>query len=326
MKLFGQIAVHVAGEVLLRKPGLLAKIQKFFGGTPDLRTGKVKAALEATAVVDAVRDALRSMGVTNAVALIVDDITLFHDKDGRPDDLGDLFLAFHEQSAALGGGFDMLRLTVEHTEAGLHVVVEVQAKSEHAADEPAVRVIASGRMTELEPRPGETAEAFRTRIEPITKDRTALEVARMQFEGFVARMRDAIQKAMPEARAEIVVAEARVQRPSEREAAQQAPTARQYDPYDAYYPSPMGSLLSMMMWTSVFSMAMRPDVVVVNHANEPTGHVDDPGIEHADPGDHGADAGDHGADAGDHGADAGDAGDAGGDFGGGDFGDFGGDF
>jgi hypothetical protein len=323
MKLFGQIAVHVGGEVLMRKPGLLDKIQKFFGGKPDLRTGHVKASLEAAAVVDAVRDALRSMGVSNAVALIVDDITLFHDKDGRPDDLGDLFLAFHEQSAALGGGFDMLRLTVEHAEAGLHVVVEVQARSEHAADEPAVRLIASGRMTELEPRPGEGAEAYRARIEPITKDRTALEVARMQFEGFVARMRDAIQKAMPEARAEVMVAEARVQRPTEREAQPQAPTARQYDPYDFYYPSPMGSLLSMMMWTSVFSMAMRPDVVVVNAANEPTGHVDDPGIEHADPGG-GAEAG------GDAGADAGDAGDAGGDFGGdfggGDFGDFGGDF
>jgi hypothetical protein len=318
MKLFGQIAVHVAGEVVMRKPGLLAKIQKFFGGTPDLRTGRVKAALEAAAVVDAVRDALRSMGVTNAVALIVDDITLFHDRDGRPDDLGDLFLAFHEQAAALGGGFDMLRLTVEHVEAGLHVVVEVQARSEHGADEPAVRLIASGRMTELEPRAGESAEAYRNRIEPITKDRTALEVARMQFEGFVARMRDAIQKAMPEARAEVVVAEARVQRPSDREAPAPAPTARQYDPYDFYYPSPLGSLLSMMMWTSVFSMAMRPDVVVVNAANEPTGHVDDPGIEHADPG-AGAEAGD----AGDAGADAGDAG---GDFGGGDFGDFGGDF
>ena len=318
MKLFGQIAVHVAGETLVRKPGFLDKMKSFFGGTPDLRTGRVKASIEATAVVDSVRDALRSFGVNNAVALIVDDITLFHDKEGRPDDLGDLFLAFHEQSAALGGGFDMIRLTVEHHEAGLHLVVEVQAKSEHAADEPAVRVIVSGRMTELEPKKGESAEAYRARVEPITKDRSAIEVARMQFEGFVARMREAIQKAMPEARAEVLVAEARVTRPSEREAKQPRPDARQYDPYDNYYPSPMGSLLSMMMWTSVFSMAMRPDVVVVNQANEPTGHVDDPGIEHGDPG---GDAGDAGGDLdSDIGGDMG-----GGDFGG-DFGDFGGDF
>src|SRR5512134_3537237 len=210
MKLFGTIAVHVKGEELLRKPGLFDKLNKFFGGTPDLRTGKAKAALEATAVVDSVNDALRSISVSNAVALIVDDITLFHDKDGRPDDLGDLFLAFHAQSSALGGGFDMIRLTVEHVELGLHLVLEVQALSEHPVTDPAVRIIVSGRLRELEPRPSETADAYRARVEPLTQDKGALEVAKVQFESFVARVRDAIQRAMPEAKAEIVVAEARV--------------------------------------------------------------------------------------------------------------------
>jgi hypothetical protein len=336
MKLFGTIAVHVAGEEILRKPGFLDKAKKFFGGTPDLRTGKVKASIEAAAIVDSIRDALRSIGVSNAVALIVDDITLFHDREGRPDDLGDMFLAFHEQSSALGGGFDMLRLTVEHEEAGLHLVMEVQAKSEHAPDEPAVRVIVSGRMSALEPRPSESADAYRARIEPLTKDRTAIEVATIQFEGFVARVRDAIQKAMPEARAEVVVAEARIEKPAkdgrEREPVQQRPDARYYDPYDHYYPSPLGSMLSIMMWSSIFSMAMMPNMMVVNHYNQPMGHADDPGVQQADP-DHDQDAGDHGGDhdggdGGDVGGDGYDAGDMGGDVGGGDFGggDFGGDF
>ena len=335
MKLFGTIAVHVAGEAILRKPGFLDKAKKFFGGTPDLRTGKIKASIESAAIVDAIRDALRSIGVTNAVALIVDNITLFHDRDGRPDDLGDMFLAFHEQSSALGGGFDMLRLTVEHEEAGLHLVMEVQAKSEHTPDEPAVRVIISGRIGALEPRTGETADAYRARIEPLTKDRTTLEVSTIQFEGFVARVRDAIQKAMPEARAEVLAAEARVEKPAkdgrERDPATQRPDARYYDPYDHYYPSPMGSIMSMMMWSSIFSMAMMPNMVVVNHYNQPMGSVDDPGIAEADP-DHDMDSGDHGGDhdggdggdvGGDVGGDGYDAGDMGGDLGGGDFGEIG---
>ena len=177
MKLLGNIAVHVKGEAILRRPRLWEKVKRTFGGEPDLRTGKMQAALEAEAVVDAVRDALSSLGATNAVSLVIDDLVVFQDKEGRPDDLGDLFLAFHDSSSAIGAGFGMLRLAVEHVEAGLHLVIEVQARTEHAASEPAVRVIISGRLHDLEPRKGEDAAAYRGRIEPLTRDKTAINVA-----------------------------------------------------------------------------------------------------------------------------------------------------
>src|SRR5687767_14636662 len=125
MKLFGQVAVHVKAEEILRSPGFFDKVKKLFGGVPDLRTGKAKASLEATAVVDSVRDALRAVDISNAVSLTVDDLVLYQDKEGRKDDLGDLFLAFHESSSVIGGGFDLLRLVVEHVELGLHLVIEV---------------------------------------------------------------------------------------------------------------------------------------------------------------------------------------------------------
>ncbi len=330
MKLFGQIAVHVQGEDILRKPGILDKIKKAFGGTPNLRTEKVQASIEATALVDSVRDALRKIDVNNAVSLIVNDLVLFQDKEGRPDDLGDLFLAFHEQSSVIGGsGFDLLRLTVEHVEAGLHLVIEVQGKSVHAATDPAVRVIVSGRLRDLEPRKGEDAETYRARVEPIAKDGGSLEVARMQFESFVERVRDAIAMAMPDARVEVVTAEVRVQRPPrdpDRAPQQQAqdPQSRHYDPYDSYYPSPFGSMLSIMMWSSMFSMMHTPHYTIINESNEPTGHVDDPGAETSGAeSDLGADNGDVGG--GDGGDGGGGWGDWGGDGGGSDFGgDFGG--
>jgi hypothetical protein len=331
MKLFGQVAVHVGGEEILRRPGIFDKLKKAFGGEPDLRTGRVRASLEATALVDGVRDALRKIGINNAVSLVIDDLVLFQDKEGRPDDLGDLFLAFHEQSSVLGGsGFILLRLTVEHVEAGLHIVIEVQAKSEHAATDPAVRVIVSGRATDLEPRKGEDAETYRQRVEPIAKDTGRFEVLRLQFESFVERVHDAIAAAMPDARVQVVTAEVRVQRPPReggrpRAADQpQDPRSRHYDPYLAYYPSPFDSMLSIMLWSSVFSTMHAPHYTVINEYNEPTGHADDPGAEHADPGnDVDGDAGDAG-DAGD----TGDTGDAGGwgDWGGDGGGDFGGGF
>src|SRR6185436_8939746 len=122
MRLHGVIELSVPGERVLRAPNLWDKVKRAFGGEPDLATGKVKSALEATAVVEAARAALRRLGASNAVSLVIDDQVLFQDKEGRPGDLGDLFLAFHENAVVFGGGFSLLRLAVEHEEAGLHLV------------------------------------------------------------------------------------------------------------------------------------------------------------------------------------------------------------
>lgn len=278
MKLSGSVAVHVAGEVILRNPRFWDKVKRAFGGEPDLRTGAMRAALEAGAVVDAVRDALITLGATNAVSLVVDDLVLYQDREGRPDDLGDLFLAFHEQSAAIGGEFKLLRLAVEHLEAGLHLVIEVQARGEHPAEEAAVRVVIGGRIAAFQPTRGESADAYRARVEPLAKDSATVELARVQFDSFVARVRDAIAAAMPEARAEVVRAELQVRKPGQRPAAEPAPTAPTYDPYYAYYPSPLWAVSDVIMWSALWSMSMHPHVTVIDHAGVALGDFDSPGI------------------------------------------------
>jgi hypothetical protein len=259
MKLHGTVAVDVAGEEILERPGLLARVRKALGGDPDLRTGRMRAALEATAVVDAVRDALIELGATNAVSLVIDDLVVFQDRERQVDDLGDLFLAFHDHAAAIGGGFGVLRLAVEHVEAGLHLVIEVQARTEHPAPEPAVRVLISGRIQAFEPRPGEDAVAYRARVEPQVRDRAVVELAELSFESFVRRTRDAIARAMPEAGARVVVAETRLAPPAERRADRDrprpAPTDPDYDPHEAYYPSPMLSMLGSMLGSMMSPMA-----------------------------------------------------------------------
>ncbi len=338
MKLYGTIAVHVQAADILRAPKFFERFKKAFGKKPDLRTGKVRAAIEATALVEASRDALRRLGATNAVSLVIDDTVLFHDTDGQPDDLGDLFLAFHDNSSVFGQGFDELRLAVEHREAGLHIVLEVQARSVHAVGAPAIRIIASGRVEALTPKPGEDADAYRKRAEPIAGDAKALEMFRVQFESFVERVREAVAAAMPTARAETDLAEARIVRPDGKQQEQaQQPNAAYYDPYIAYYPSPLGFAAEMLMWSAMFSMMMPPHFAVVDHHNHVQGFADEPGIQagptaSAEPA---ADAGgnwydgdgssDAAADAGGDGGSwwGGDAGDGGGgDWGGGDGGGF----
>jgi hypothetical protein len=277
MKLYGSILIDVAGEDILDRPGLFARVRKALGGNPDLRTGRMRAALEATAVVDAVRDALIELGATNAVSLVIDDLVVFQDRERQTDDLGDLFLAYHDHAAVIGG-FGLLRLAVEHAEAGLHLVLEVQARTEHAREEPAVRVVISGRIQAFEPRPGEDAAAYRARVEPLARDRSIVEVARLAFDSFVGRARDAIARAMPEARARVATSEARVVVPDERADRKPralAPTDPNYDPHDAYYPSPMFSMMSMAM----LGMWMMPGMTLVNSANTPVGQAGEPTAE-----------------------------------------------
>jgi hypothetical protein len=323
MRLHGVIELQVPGEQVLRQPNVWDKVKRAFGGEPDLRTNRIRMSLEATAIVEAARAALRRLGASNAVSLMVDEQVLFQDREGRPDDLGDLFLAFHDNAPVFGGGFNLLRLAVEHQEAGLHLVLELIARSEHPADEPAARVVIGGRIQEFEPRAGEDAEAYRRRVEPLTREATRLEAHRRQFESFVSRVEEALRAALPEARIQVRSSEAQVKKPSRQPEQAAEPTSPSYDPYRQYYPSPFDSLLSVMMWSSLFSMMWRPDIAVIGDHGDHVGNaqsidqdanaaLDDTGGADVDPG---ADA-DFGSN--DFGGDFG-GGDFGGDFGGGDF-------
>jgi predicted RNA binding protein with dsRBD fold (UPF0201 family) len=322
MKLLGTIDLHVRGERVLRQPGFWDRVKKRFGGEPDLSTDQVRAALEAAALVDAARRALQRLGVNNAISLVIDDQVLFQDREGKADDLGDLFLAFHEHASVFGKEFQLLRLASEHEEAGLHYVIEVVARGTHPESEAAGKIVVSGRIRDFEPRRGEDAEAYRRRVEPLTTQASLYEAHRRQFDSFVARVAEAVRVTLPEARVEVRSADAMIVRPSTRPAPRRraeddSPTSPRYDPHEMYYPNPYGGLLGALMWTSIFSMAMPPPITVINQQGDPVGTTQD-----VDPDPDAADAAaDADADA-DVGADAADADMDAGDFGGGDFGDW----
>ncbi len=305
MKLHGIIELTVAGERVLRAPNLWDKLKQALGGEPDLRTDTVRASLEATAIVEAAREALRSLGATNAISLVIDDQVLFRDTEGRADDFGDLFLAFHENSAVFGGSFRLLRLAAEHEEAGLHLVIETIARSEHPASEPAARVVVAGRVRDFEPHPREDPDAYRERVAPLLRNADRLEIASRQFELFVVRLGNALKAAMPEAEVEILEAKALVEKPSQRPAKAAPPTSGQYDPYPVYYSSPLDTVASVLIWSSLFSMAHRPDLIMVDPDPNPSGDYD--------PGD-GGDGAPGDLDGGDMDGGGFDGGDFGGDF------------
>ncbi|MDI1434622.1 hypothetical protein [Polyangium sorediatum] len=300
MRLVGQIHVTLRGEVIHREPSFWERIKQRLGGSPDLTTDRVRVAFEASALVDAIKRALIGLGFDNAVSLVVDDTVVFQDTDGKAGDLPDLMIAMSEHTSLFGSGFQELRLALEHEEAGLHLLVETRAFTEHRTGEPSAYVSVGGRLRELEPKRGESADEYRTRVTPLVSDGTHLESARLQFESFVTRLEDALRATMPEAFISQKRAEALVVKPS-REAEQETkldPSNPAYDPYARYYPNPMGMMLDVMLLSSLMHMMHMPMLHVVTPSGAPVGSAADVAQEPdvADSGDAGDDGGDFGGD------------------------------
>lgn len=274
MRLVGQIHVTVNSNAVKRDPTLWEKLRRGMGGKVDLDTGRMENQLEATAIVDTVRRALGKLQVGNALSLVIDDTVVFHDSDGKPDDLPDLVLALSEHAGLFGRGFRELRFAAEHEETGLHLVIETRARTQHARNEPAAVVSVGGRLRALEPISGETAEAYRARVEPMTKDSGSFESGRLAFESFVARLQGALQAAMPDATVETKKAESRLVKAPEnavaaREHTPHEPMHRGYDPFAMYYPSPMGLMLDVMIFSSLMHMMMPPTMMLVSPMGAP---------------------------------------------------------
>jgi hypothetical protein len=304
MRLVGQVYVTVRNQVVTRDPSVWEKLKRGLGAKVDLQTEEVRNELEATAVVDGVRRALGKLGVTNALSLVVDDTVVFQDTDSKPDDLPDLVLALSEHASLFGRGFRELRFAAEHEEAGLHLIIETRARTHHHRDEPAAVVSVGGRVRALEPNSGESAEAYRARVEPLLADRALFETARHAFESFVARVEAALRAALPEAtvaqkRAEARLVKAADRAPAAPEKAPQSPMHPAYDPFLVYHPSPMSTMLDAMMFASFMHMMMPPHISVVNPAGASLGSMPEVQAhpELASDNAHGAGA-DHGADQG----------------------------
>jgi hypothetical protein len=102
MRLEATIDIRLRGEIVTRAPSFWERVKQSFGGRVDLTTDRARVAFEATALVDQVRAALRRLGISNALALVIDDQVIFSDAEGRPEDLGDLVTALGAHAEVFG--------------------------------------------------------------------------------------------------------------------------------------------------------------------------------------------------------------------------------
>jgi hypothetical protein len=226
MRFHANIDIRLPGEAVLRTPTFWERAKRAFGGRIDLTTNEVRIGLEATLLVRQVQHAWKTLNIDNAVALTIDDQVIYSDMHETPDDMSDLILAMGEHSAVFGGTFRMLRFAVEMEEAGLHAVIETTAYGRHTKTKPSATAAVSARIRELEALPGETAEAYRSRVEPMVANPQRLEIYRSQFSGLAAKLHHALRLAFPECEVTLRGEDAQIVKPSPRRAKEALPTLR----------------------------------------------------------------------------------------------------
>jgi hypothetical protein len=199
MRFVSRIDVFLPADVIERAPTVWDRLRAMWQSV-DLETQRARDKIEAATFVYEFRNALYAMGIDNARSLVVDDVTVFHDAHDEKGDLPDLVLALSEHVSVFGESCRELRLSVEHEEAGMDLVVDATIASEHRRDAASARIAVLGQLAELDPRRGETAEEYRARIDPFVSDPKRAATVRLQFAAFIARLEGALRRVFTETR------------------------------------------------------------------------------------------------------------------------------
>ena len=201
MRLSSRIDVYLPGDTVERAPDFWDHLKSVWAPV-DLGTNRVRDRVEAAAFVYEMRNALTALGIDNARSLVVDGVTVFHDARGVDGDLPDMILALSDHVSLFGDPSQELRLSVEHTVAGLRFVIDATVTTEHGREAPSARIDVVARPMDLDPRPSETADSYRARVEPLASDPKLAKTLRLQFGGFVSRLQEALGRVFTDTRIE----------------------------------------------------------------------------------------------------------------------------
>jgi hypothetical protein len=202
MRFVSRIDVFLPGDIVTRAPGVWDRFKSIWQPV-DLGTDRLRDRIAGATFVYELRGALDELGIDNARSLVVDGVTVFHDARKVEGDLPDLILALSDHVSLFGDGSQELRLSVEHEEAGLYLVMDAAVTSEHGKNAPSARIDVVGQPSEVNPRRGESAAEYRARIEPLVRDSKLTTTLRLQFGAFVSRLQEALGRVFTETRFEV---------------------------------------------------------------------------------------------------------------------------
>lgn len=227
--------------------------------TPDT---EVQTVLHAAALVGGSAQALESIGVDNAIALVVDGKVVYEDRTGRPDDLEALLAAM---DALAPKKLTTLELVVEHHDTGLHYVISLAARGVHQADDTTAEVTIAGRVVDLCPRPNEPELDYHERVARLIPSAAQAEAHVATFLRFVERLKRALGESLPDVRIGAPSTDVRVRQPG---------STTPIDAYSRYCPEVDQAAVDQVVWTLAKRWAWRPPWTVIDGSGAKVGKLD----------------------------------------------------
>ncbi len=271
MRLTAQARIYLPGEELFRKPSFWDNFKGAFGADVDLRTGELQITSDVLATTEQVQQGLQLAKVTNAVSLVVDNDVIYQDLEDRADDAQLLVQAMRRSAGRFNAGFKTLRAVFEHSEAGLHMLIEVTVFAKAKKGTPAAMIAVGARIDALRPKDNEDIEAAKDRIGKALGDAQLVPTYRTMLSNFMMRLQSGMQRVFIRGEVEVDNAEVQVVRPSgqdvrdlgaernERAAQLRAAPSYQthygmyYDPWSTYYRDPMDTFVNLMVLDALIS-------------------------------------------------------------------------
>jgi hypothetical protein len=214
--LHARLTVDLPSVETLRRMSPIEWLQALFGKHFDLHSGEEDLTIGALALVQALYNACRKIGVTNAIALLVDKKVLYADAREVENDLA-LILRAAERSRLLRQRFKEMRLALEHRERGLHTIIDIKIQSHVRRGEAEMEMILSSRLEHLRIAAGETAAAYAARIRAFGQAPEAAEEYRQRLETLQERLAAALRAALPGAVIHLTPAQMRLTWPEARQ-------------------------------------------------------------------------------------------------------------
>jgi hypothetical protein len=206
------ITIDLPSAVADRSKTATEWVRSLFGARLDLRSNQEELTISAMSLVGGMVEGFSAAGITDVISFVVDKRVVYLDTREVADDLS-LILEAAEQKRILEKRFNEMHLVLSHKESGLHVLIDVRIRNRVLLGEEEMHLDLSARVEELQIQVGETADAYRNRIEAFMADATRTDGHRLALDGLTRRLADKLTLTLVGARATAQPATVQIIRP-----------------------------------------------------------------------------------------------------------------
>jgi hypothetical protein len=185
------IRVDLPSVETQRSPGPIEWLRTMFGAELDLRSGKEELTVGAFSLVEGLVKGFAGAGVDDVISFLVDKKVVYIDTNDVPRDLP-LIAKAAEAAGVFERRFREMHLVLAHKDAALHTILDCKITNQVLLGEAEMVIELSGRLLDLQIRPGETAEDYAERVKSFAAQPESFEPARRWLDAFTRRVAAAL--------------------------------------------------------------------------------------------------------------------------------------